>query len=137
MATRLFFHPDAAAHSAKNAPTAPGSTAQSRNRTEEHQMVDTTAPAREPVTVAYTPREWNREISISRANVLREVADTLTDNADVVGDLVAAVVRKGGDGYAFAVRAQVYREVAEQLRHVAFAEQAPTLGLCPDCGEAL
>ncbi|MFE0027082.1 hypothetical protein [Amycolatopsis sp. NPDC059021] len=100
-------------------------------------MADTTAPAREAVTVAYEPREWNRLISMSRANVLREVADTLTDNAAIVAVLVAAVARKGGDGYAFAVRAQVYREVAEQLRHVAFAEQAPSLGLCPDCGEAL
>jgi hypothetical protein len=137
MAAHLFFSPDAAAPSGKNVPTAPGSTEQSRNRTEEPQMVDTTTRVREAVTVAYEPREWNQLISMSRGNVLRDVADTLTDNADVVSDLVAAVVRKGGDGYAFAVRAQVYREVAAQLRHVAFAEQAPALGLCPDCGEAL
>src|SRR6185369_14624628 len=119
MTFHVFFSPDAAAPSGKNVPTAPGSTEQSRNRTEETQMVDTTTPVREAATVAYTPEELNRLISREVAGRLREVADTLMTNADVVGDLFTDLVLAGTYIGAFVVRAQVYRDVASQLRAVA------------------
>lgn len=137
MAARLFFSPDAAAPSGKNVPTAPGSTEQSRNRTEEHQMVDTTGPVREAATVAYTPVELNRLISREIAGRLREAADTLSTNADLVGELFTRLVLAGTYIGAFAVRAQTYRDVASQLRGVA-AFELETAGIaCSWCGEAL
>ncbi len=117
MAARLMFHPDAAAHSAKNAPTAPGSTAQPRNRTEEHQMVDTTSPVREAATVAYTPVELNRLISREIAGRLREVA-AMHQN---IGDAMAV-----GDGVTFDEwrRSIWHHAEAHRLEQLAAAELA-------------
>jgi hypothetical protein len=137
MTARLNFSPDAAAPSGKNVPTAPGSTAQSQNRTEEPQMVDTTTPFREDNAVTYTPVELNRLVSREIAGRLREVAGTLATNADVVGDLFTRLVLAGTYIGALAVRAQVYRDVASQLRAVA-AFELETAGIaCSWCGEAL
>lgn len=115
MAARLLIHPDAAAHSAKNAPTAPGSTAQSRTRTEEHQMVDTTAPAHE-VAYTYTPAELNRLISRELAGRLHELGMSLMSNAAflLANDTVPAAVKRD--------RARVYLDVSAQLRLLALAE---------------
>ncbi|WP_372671298.1 hypothetical protein [Amycolatopsis kentuckyensis] len=100
-------------------------------------MVDTATPAREVHTVAYTPVELNRLISREIAGRLREVADTLTTNADVVGDLFTRLVMAGTYIGAFAARAQTYRDVASQLRAVA-AFELETAGIaCSWCGEAL
>ncbi len=116
MTARLIFHPDAAAHSAKNAPTAPGSTAQSRNRTEELQMVDTTAPAREAATFTYTPDELNRLISREISGRLHELGLSLMSNAAflLANDTVPAAAKRD--------RARVYLDVSAQLRLLALAE---------------
>ncbi|SEF30174.1 hypothetical protein SAMN05421837_10541 [Amycolatopsis pretoriensis] len=116
MTTRLIFHPDAAAHSAKNAPTAPGSTAQSRNRTEEPQMVDTTAPAREAATFTYTPDELNSLISREVSGRLHELGLSLMSNAAflLANDTVPAAAKRE--------RARVYLDVSAQLRLLAVAE---------------
>ncbi len=115
MAARLLISPDAAAHSAKNAPTAPGSTAQSRNRTEEHQMVDTTAPARE-VAYTYTPAELNRLISRELSGRLHELGMTFMSNAAflLANDTIPAAAKRD--------RTRVYLDVAAQLRLLALAE---------------
>lgn len=115
MAARLLIHPDAAAHSAKNAPTAPGSAAQSQNRTEEHQMVDTTTPVRE-VAFAYTPAELNRLISRELCGRLHELCLSLTSNAAflLANDTVPAAVKRD--------RVRVYLDVAAQLRLLAVDE---------------
>jgi hypothetical protein len=116
MSARLIFSPDAAAPSGKNAPTASGSTAQSRNRTEEHQMVDTTAPVREALTVAYTPAELNGLISREIAGRLYEITSTLLSN---VAFLLANdnVPRELKDQ-----RVRTYLDVTTQLRLLAVAE---------------
>ncbi|MEU4672440.1 hypothetical protein AB0F91_31805 [Amycolatopsis sp. NPDC023774] len=116
MTTRLIFNPDAAAHSAKNALAAPGSTIQPQDRTEEHQMVATHEAPRTavdqpsaPETYVYTPHELNRLISREIAGRLCEIADTLTANADflLANDDVPASIKQP--------RAGVYRDVALQL----------------------
>lgn len=115
MAIRLFFHPDAAAHSAKNAPTAPGSTAQSRNRTEELQMVDITTATRE-AAFTYTPTELNRLISRELAGRLHELGMSLMSNAAflLANDTVPATAKRD--------RARVYLDVAAQVRLLALDE---------------
>ncbi|MFI5611331.1 hypothetical protein [Amycolatopsis sp. NPDC051903] len=123
MTTRLIFQPDAAAHSAKNALAAPGSTIQPQDRTEEHQMVAThEAPRtaveqpREAVTYTYTPHELNRLISREVCGRLHELADTLTSNAAflLANDAVPAAAKSA--------RARTYLDVATQLRHVGIAD---------------
>jgi hypothetical protein len=116
MTAHLLFHPDAAAPSGKNAPTAPGSTDQSQNRTEEPQMVATTTPDREAVTYAYTPAELNRLISRELAGRLHEIGMTLMSNAAflLANDTVPAAGKRD--------RARVYLDVATQLRLLALAE---------------
>lgn len=116
MAARLIFSPDAAAPSWQNVPTAPGSTAQSRNRTEEPQMVDTTSPVREAAAFTYTPAELNRLISRELAGRLHELGMTLMSNAAflLANDTVPATVKRD--------RARVYLDVATQLRLLALAE---------------
>ncbi len=115
MAARPYFSPDAAAPSGKNVPTAPGSTAQSRNRTEELQMVDTTAPARE-AAYTYTPTELNCLISRELSGRLHELGMSLMSNAAflLANDAVPAAVKRD--------RARVYLDVATQLRLLALAE---------------
>jgi hypothetical protein len=115
MAARLVFSPDAAAPSGKNVPTAPGSTAQSRDHTEEHQMVDTAAPARE-VAFTYTPAELNRLISRELAGRLHELGMTLMSNAAflLANDTVPAAAKRD--------RTRVYLDVASQLRLLAIDE---------------
>ncbi|MFJ9787816.1 hypothetical protein ACIRSS_50155 [Amycolatopsis sp. NPDC101161] len=117
MTTRLFFSPDAAAPSWQNVPTAPGSTEQSRNRTEEHQMVDTTAPVREVATVAYTPAALNRLIS-------REIAGRLREVAAMHQEISAAMV--AGDGVTPDERRRGiwHRAEADRLEQLAAAELA-------------
>ncbi|MEV4604909.1 hypothetical protein AB0K15_47145 [Amycolatopsis sp. NPDC049253] len=113
MTARLIFQPDAAAHSAKNALAAPGSTIQPQDRTEEPQMVDTTTVARDvadqTTAVTYTPRELNVLISREIAGRLCEIADTLTTNAGflLANDDVPVSIKRP--------RAGVYRDVALQL----------------------
>lgn len=116
MAARVFFSPDAAAPSGKNVPTAPGSTEQSRNRTEETQMVDTTAPEREAATFAYTPAELNAVISREVSGRLHELGMSLMSNAAflLANDTVPAAVKRD--------RARVYLDVAAQLRLLAIDE---------------
>lgn len=116
MSVRVQFHPDAAAPSGKNVPTAPGSTDQSHNRTEEPQMVDTTTPIREATTFTYTPAELNALVSRELAGRLHELGMTLMSNAAflLANDTVPAAAKRD--------RTRVYLDVATQLRLLALAE---------------
>ena len=126
MSARLTFSPDAAAHSAKNAPTAPGSAVQPHDRTKEISMVDTHTAARvvemsgEVVACTYTPYELNRMVSREIAGRLQELADTLEANA--------AFLRANASvpaGFA-RPRFRAYLDVAAQLRAVARHEVETT-----------
>ncbi|WP_326568043.1 hypothetical protein VSH64_40590 [Amycolatopsis rhabdoformis] len=123
MTTRLIFRPDAAAHSAKNAHTAPGSTIHPQDRTEDAQMVATPQVERtaadqpaEPTTYTYTPRELNRLVSREISGRLLELADILARNAAflLANDQVPAEVKR--------TRALTYLDVADQLRSVGLDE---------------
>ncbi|QFU85727.1 HIT family protein [Amycolatopsis sp. YIM 10] len=114
--TTQHINPDAAAHSAKNAPTAPGLTASHVNdHAERFPMVNPTTPvtgtADEPVT--YTPAELNRLISRAIAGRLNEVADLLGENALRLLDC-AFTASTLPPAYAES-RADAYVNVAEHL----------------------
>ncbi|MFI6026379.1 hypothetical protein [Amycolatopsis magusensis] len=100
-------------------------------------MVDTTTAVGEVNAVAYTPHELNRLISREIAGRLREVADTLTGNASTVDELFSALVLNGHYAGKFVARAQVYRDVASQLRAVADSELETAGIACSEGGEAL
>ncbi|MGW4488852.1 hypothetical protein ACWEOE_34065 [Amycolatopsis sp. NPDC004368] len=123
MTTRLFFQPDAAAHSAKNAHAAPGSTIQPQDRTEESQMVAThqaprtadEAPAA-PETYTYTPHELNRLISREIAGRLQEISAQLCLMARFL------IVNNGAPLAVKGPRVRTYLDVATQLRLLAQQE---------------
>jgi hypothetical protein len=139
--------PGAAARTAKNENATPGLPSQTRkDSTGRNLMVSATPKPDKSVVesdslVTYDLRDLNRLISTITAEVvaarLREVADTLTRNADVAGALFTRLALQGTYAYPFAARAQVYRDVASQLRAVAAYELELAGIACSWCGEAL
>lgn len=139
--------PGTAARTAKNENAAPGLPNQPRNDSKGRNPMVSATPKPDGCAVEsddlviYDPRDLNRLISTVTAEAiaarLREVADTLARNADVAGALFTRLAIKGTYAYPFAARAQVYRDVASQLRAVAAYELELAGIACSWCGEAL
>ncbi|UOZ09375.1 hypothetical protein [Amycolatopsis sp. WQ 127309] len=79
-------------------------------------MVDTTSPARDVHTVAYTPAQLNRLISREIAGRLHEVSETLLTNVAflMANDAVPAAAKQ--------VRTRTYLDVVAQLWLLAAGE---------------
>ncbi|MET7990533.1 hypothetical protein ABZU76_06445 [Amycolatopsis sp. NPDC005232] len=132
MTARLTFHPDAAAHPAKNALAAPGSHVQPQDRTEESQMVATHEAPRtageqpaEVTTYSYTPDELNRLVSREIAGRLGEIAAQLCLMARYL------IVNDGAPVAVKGPRVKTYLDVSTQLRLLA-QQELETAGIAEE-----